>query len=1076
MSQAPFIIYKSSAGSGKTYTLTTEYLKIALRHPLAFRQILAVTFTNKATQEMKSRILKEIKRIKTAVDVRHTMDRELLEIFGGDEKLLSQRANETLSAILHDYSSFSVNTIDSFFQRVIRAFAREIDLQAKFDIEMDQDAVMERLVERLMLKVMEDPHLHQWMVDFASENIMEGKSWDIRREIGLLGKNIFQEDFKKHEKEVQYFLEDQENILKLRQHLTQQKKEIAKQAKEIKVRANAIREALGLEWEDFKGGSNSFVKVFEKLGDQKSPVPQLSDPQKTYIDQPEIWYSKASKKKESITQSFVGLNGYLLQIETLSRLWITLNAIHKNFYVFGLFSYLIRELAALKEEENILLISDANDFLKEITAGNDAPFVYEKVGNQYQYFLLDEFQDTSGFQWASFRPLLINSLSQGNTNLLVGDVKQSIYRWRGGEMRLLMEQVERENSQFGLEVKKLDTNYRSLPNIVEFNNAFFSTLPSLVLESLERDHGLDDSPKTILKAFAEVVQSVAPHNRGMAAKGMVRMEWLEPQKNEKGQKELNFKEQVLEKLPKMLRELQEQGYYLKDIAILVRNNLQGAEVADALMAYQKQHPLDPFRYEVLSDEAMFLDRAASVKCLLAALQYLNDQDNQLASNVMWAQWARVFGHEVDHGLFNKSTFPQQFLLLEKKLIDMKPVLLKLPLMDLLEALIEIMGLNGDHEEKAYLSGFKEGIYDFMVKNRADLGSFLSWWDQNGAKRTVKLPESHNAIRILTIHKSKGLQFKVVLAPYLDWKVFDTSKDNIVWAPYFWQEREQETIIPLTLRKELKDSAFAPVYREEQMLANLDNLNLLYVAFTRAEEVFWGLAPFVEAGKNNKMGTVSEWLSAVFFNMGINVPGFSFEDHMDSEKKVFEYGDLEKVVVTKEEMVKKQELRWKYRPWQEVLEVRQVIGDLDESGILEKRNFGILVHTLIERSKTKEDFTLELDEMFFEGAINSEEKMHVHQKFESLCLNPQFQSWFDKEQKVLTEQGILLPGGESKRPDRLVYFKDRVEIIDFKTGIAHPSHHSQLHEYIHLVKEIEGIEVLGFICYLENGNVEKVNVK
>ncbi|MEX0882297.1 MAG: UvrD-helicase domain-containing protein, partial [Cyclobacteriaceae bacterium] len=786
MSQAPFIIYKSSAGSGKTYTLTTEYLKLALRHPLAFRQILAVTFTNKATQEMKSRILKEMKRIKTSIDVKHTMDRELLEIFGGDETLLSRRANETLSAILHDYSSFSVSTIDSFFQRVIRAFAREIDLQAKFDIEMDQDAVMDRLVERLMLKVMEDPHLHRWMVDFASENIMEGKSWDIRRDIGLLGKNIFLEDFKKHEKEVKFFLEDQDNILKLRRHLIQQKKEMAKQAKEIKVQANAVRESLGLEWGDFKGGSNSFVKVFGKLGDQKVPVPQLTDAQKACIDQPEKWFAKASKKKDPINQSFDALNGYLLQIVTLRRLWITINAIHKNFYVFGLFSYLIRELSALKEEENILLISDANDFLKEITAGNDAPFVYEKVGNQYQYFLLDEFQDTSGFQWASFRPLLVNSLSQGNTNLLVGDVKQSIYRWRGGEMRLLMEQVERENAQFGLEVKKLDTNYRSLPHIVAFNNAVFSTLPTLVQESLERDHGLENTPKTILEAFAGVKQSVSPHHIGLEAKGKVRMEWLGGEKDEKEQEGLKFKELVLARLPEMLRELQEHGYILKDIAILVRNNQQGAEVADALMAYQKQHPLGPFRYEVLSDEAMFLDRAASVKCLLACLQYLNDKDNQLAFHTMWAQWARVFGQEVDHGIFKWSSLPQKILLLAKKLADMKSFLLKLPLMDLLEALIEVMGLNGDHEEKAYLSGFKEAMYDFMVKNRADLRSFLTWWEQNGAKRTVKLPESHNAIRILTIHKSKGLQFKVVLAPFLDWRVFDTSKDNIVWAPYIWQ--------------------------------------------------------------------------------------------------------------------------------------------------------------------------------------------------------------------------------------------------------------------------------------------------
>lgn len=1074
MSEAPFVIYKSSAGSGKTYTLTTAYLKLALENPMAFKQILAVTFTNKATQEMKERILLEMKRIKIGVNETGKMDADLLEKFNCDEKELSQRAGAVLSAILHHYSYFSVSTIDSFFQRVIRAFAREINLQAKFDLEMDQDAVMDRLVDRLMLKVVDDPDLHRWMVEYSSEKIMEGRSWDVSKSIGDLGKNLFKEDFKQYQREIKFFLEDPENITRLRQHLKKEKKRIINRALDMRSQANAIREKNGLFWEDFAGASRSFAFNFDRLGVAKSPIPQLTDNQKTFSDDPDCWFAKASKKKDSITQAYHdGLGDLLAEFEPLGKIWITLNAVYKNFYVFGLFSYLLKALSDLKEEENIMLISDANDFLKEITAENDAPFIYEKVGNRFQHFLLDEFQDTSGFQWASFRPLLMNSLSQGKSNLLVGDVKQSIYRWRGGEMRLLMDQVEEEVGRFGLEIKQLGTNYRSYPAIVAFNNALFSTLPGMVQQALEEQHGMAAND-ILLKAYADVAQGVSPFKSDNETVGKVILEFLQPGKVVDDQEEdLGVKEQVLIKLPAMLRKLQDKGYKLKDMAILVRNNQQGADVADVLMAYQQQHPEDPYQYEVLSDEAMFLEKAASVQCLLAALKTMSQPEDQLSQKTMWIQWSRVFGYEFGHEIFQKEAMPEVISLLRDKLEGLRPDLMKLPLMDLVEAIAEILGFNGHHVEKAYFSGFKEAVYDFMAKNRADIGNFISWWEQNGGKRTVKVPENHNAIRILTIHKSKGLQFKVVLAPFLDWKVFDTTKDNVVWAPYFWEERQHDAIIPITLRQNLKESAFAPVYQEEQLLAYLDNLNLLYVAFTRSEEIFWGLVPYVEENKTRKMGKVPDWLSAIAHTHSSEMDAFSFNNHFDPESLVFEYGEWRVFKRMEEEKTKEQALRWKYRPWQETLKVRQVVGEFEEGGLFKKRDFGILVHALIEKAKSAADFQNELEAMYFEGSINAAEKTQLLAQWESLWQNPKFQSWFGTDQRVLTEQGILLPGGIHKRPDRMVYFDNRVEIIDFKTGAPRTSHQRQLLDYMQLVKEIEKEEVAGFICYLETGEIVAV---
>ncbi|NHE55993.1 UvrD-helicase domain-containing protein [Cyclobacterium plantarum] len=1067
MQMSPFQIYKSSAGSGKTYTLTTSYLKLAMEQPSAFRQVLAVTFTNKATQEMKERIIKELKRIKSGVDLSQQMDQDLLEKWDLKPHELSQKASEVLTGILHDYSAFSVSTIDSFFQRVIRAFAREIDLQAKFDVEMDLDAVMARLIDRLMLRVNDEPELHRWMVAFSIAKITEGKSWDIRKPIHDLGSKMFQEDFKMIQHEVKAFLDEPDNLHKFRQHLFQQKKLIMDQTITMKDQATQIRQQHGLVWEDFEGGSRSFARCFEKLGDPVRPVPELTEAQKKKVGDPDKWSTKSSKNTAAIQAAYHdGLGELMSQIEPLEKAWTTLEVISKNLYVFGLFGYLLKELVELKDEENLLLISETNDFLRSITADNEAPFIYEKVGNQFQHFLLDEFQDTSGFQWASFRPLLVNSLSMGKTNLIVGDVKQSIYRWRGGEMRLLMEQVEKDVGQFGVEVQKLATNYRSLPQVVYFNNTLFSQLSRLLADGLSVNLG---SPlgETLRQAYADVSQSVAPNQARKGISGKVKLEFIV------SEAEKSYKEFVLAALPGKVEHLLAQGYRLRDIAILVRKNGQAAEIADAFMMHGQKEPEQ--RYEVLSDEALFLDKSSVVKCLLAALKAINDQDDKLSERSIWIHWARIRSEELGPELFQEGAMPESLQQLRanytRKMTDFR----RLPLMDLLEALIDLLGFNENMQEKAYLSGLKEAIYDFSDKNRADLGNFLEWWEQQGHKRTIKLPEEHNAIRILTIHKSKGLQFKVVLLPFLDWKLFDTGKDNIVWAPYEWDENLPPLNVPLTVRNDLLKSAFAPIFLQESLLHHLDNLNMLYVAFTRAEEVIWGLAPYRESKGPVKLNTVSDLLIQA---MSLPpTPGLELDlgSHFDPENLVFEAGDWHPVRAYPEPEDEKQPMAWQYRPWVQSLQVKQVFGSFEDAGLFRKRDFGLLVHSLIERSRDMSGFMLELESLYFEGGIDIEEKTALESQFNELCKLDKFSTWFDGKHTVLTEQGILLPGGESKRPDRLVYKANSVEVVDFKTGKERKVHQDQVNGYVDLVRKMENeMMVEGYLCYLESGIIKKVS--
>lgn len=1071
MNQKPFIIYKSSAGSGKTYTLTLEYLKLALRTPTAFKQILAVTFTNKATQEMKERIISELKRLRNQVNPEEKMDSELMSALKVDESGLKVLAQQTLTAILHDYGRFSVSTIDSFFQKVVRAFAREIDLNAKFDVELDQNAVLERVVDRVVMHVMEDEFLHKWLVDYAYEQIQNGKSWDIRRNIQGLGQQVFQEDFKKYAPEIKEFLKSKENITLLQTFVRERKKEIIELSKELGKQADLIRISNGLDWTDFAGGSRSFAKLFEKFGDRNQPIPNLSDSQLSKIDNSDAWFSKSSKQIDSILSAYdQGLNQILHQTVALTSKWNTLQAIAKNSYVYGVFRNLLDELTLIKDEENILLISDANEFLKEITKGNDTPFIYEKVGNQYRNYLIDEFQDTSGFQWDSFKPLLENSLGDGQTNLLVGDVKQSIYRWRGGEMKLLLSQVEDDIGKEIIQLENLDTNFRSLPNIINFNNAVFKALPQALEQVLSSSYGVEN-PQILTQAYSDSFQKISPKKEKSHFKGKVKLEFIDL----KSEEEDRFDEVVLSKLPSLVMDLQDHGYELEDIAFLVRRKSEGEAIADCLMSYAAENPDSNYGFDVLSDESMYLNKAASVKALISGFNYLHNPADKVQYKTMWYYLAVLLNAPVEHELFALDKMPA-FLEGQVKAFQEREILmLQLPLMEALDELIQVLGLMELGLEKAYISGFKEAVYDFTANNRADLSGFLEWWELNQTKRTVKIPEGHNAMRILTIHKSKGLQFKVVVMPFLNWTIFDTNKGNVVWSPFEDREKGLSAIIPLTLNGDLANSDFRETYAEEATMAYLDSLNMLYVALTRAEDVFLGFIPYkAKIGSQNSMEVQLQQLIQTPSDPVSELRLVSF---YDPESKIFELGDWPDSQVKNLQPKKSPELRWAYKNWSELLTLKKYAVDFSMEGMEQrkKQKFGLLVHEILELAVDKASALQNLQSFYFDGRLNEEEKQLVEKQLDYLFTNTLFSSWFETKGILLSEQGILLPGGKQKRPDRIILNEKEALIVDFKTGEAHSRYANQVREYMGLVSKLAQKPTRGYLCYLETGVIEEVYV-
>jgi ATP-dependent exoDNAse (exonuclease V) beta subunit len=786
------------------------------------------------------------------------------------------------------------------------------------------------------------------------------------------------------------------------------------------------------------------------------------------------WYTKTSKLASSIQAAAdTGLKEILFSCVPLRTRWNTLQALLRNLNAFGVFRNLILELRDLKDEEGIMLISDVNDFLKEITKGNDAPFIYEKIGNQYKNFLIDEFQDTSDFQWSSFKPLLENSLASGNTNLLVGDVKQSIYRWRGGKLELLLTEVQQQIRKDFQIVKPLDVNFRSLPKVIDFNNAVFKELPFLMQEGMNQGFSVD-SENLLSEAFAEVGQKVPGKKRELNFQGKIRMEFSrkearsfgEESEEEEDSEELNG---VLERIPLMVMKLQDKGYALKEIAFLVRKNQQGAEIADALMTYARENPDSGYRFDVLSEESLFLNKSSAVKCLVAMMCYLQNPADLVPLKTMWFYYSLIHELEYSHELFDKNKLPTGLQAKEREMKSKLNFWLQSPLLELVEEVLDFLGFVEKRQDLSYISGFKEAVFDFVKKNRADLSGFLDWWELNQQKRTVKIPEDHDAMRILTIHKSKGLQYKAVILPFLDWTVVATGQQ----APILWSEFETEsglrTVLPLTHQSKLADSEFGSTYANEVRLAYLDSLNMLYVAFTRAEEVIWGLSDFTQ----NKNGQISpkrtgNLLYDLFFK-GFSAENLDSMQFWNSESYTFDWGEWpEKKEVTAQKDFSYTPMRWEYSDWKSKLKTREYAWDFSEAGVSARnqRLLGLIVHEILEKANHLEEGLNLIRQYGFEGRLDEETRNLVSAQLQALFDLPEFKNWYSSAYQAMPEQGILLPGGSQKRPDRILIGKDKALVVDFKTGEQKESHFSQVRDYMYLVGQLSQKPVEGYLCYLE----------
>jgi ATP-dependent exoDNAse (exonuclease V) beta subunit len=1088
-------IYKASAGSGKTHTLTEEFLNLAILYPDNFRRILAVTFTNKAAEEMKMRILEALNDM-----VNKGSSANFYSVFQdafpkSNEAGLLKKARVVRDNILHNYSFFSINTIDSFVQKVIRAFTFEIGVQSGYRIELDTDKVVNELTELLSKAIDSNKYLKDWLIRFAHYKIDDGKNWDFRAEIKELAKEIFKEQFQaletdnKNNKDEDFIkiLDYYDELLKIKNSFESEMKKFSKQAEKI-MEQHSVKEAnLGRTFSTIR---NYLLKTLKEESNDKY---ELKVTVLKIIDNEEFWSAKTANAsiKDTVSTVFPELNSIIKQvlqkIETDMPAYLSANNILSNFHAFGILTNLAELLPEYREENNLLLISDTTRILKELIGGNDAPFIYEKIGNKYRHLLIDEFQDTSGFQWANFKPLIQNSLAENNANLIVGDIKQSIYRWRGGDWRLLLNQVEHEIGKGYIATKTLDTNWRSKKNIVDFNNFVFHHAAKVsqqifntkleVLSNNELESFGNNIKDVITSSYSDTYQHMPKGKENSG--GRVAIEFIEKE----GRSKKDYREKVLEKLPETIEDLLSNGKYnAGDLAILVRTNRDGKEVAEALLDFMSSGKAS-VQYPILSSESLFLINSFAIRIIINALYYIHNPQDRLHLMALTAELIKSdSGKGFQHNDFRKEKPNNNTEIIPERFFADINKLKKQNLFEICESLIDVFDLKTRSNQIPYIQSFQELLKEFITGEIVDLEHFLKWWDEKGKNKSVMLSEQDDSLKIMTIHKSKGLAFGVVIIPFFDW---DLEKQalvkSIIWAKPQTEPFNKFEIVPLVYRKSLSKSTFKKEYYEETLYTYMDAMNMMYVAFTRPKRELLIFAPYEPKPKEIK--TVSELLQKLVSDKVFDTDDekyISIPDFYDATENIFELkADKEKEMTENENDDSAQVFELDEYPvtdWTQKLNILHHAEDFFIKSIEyieEKVNYGSLMHEIFAKIKTPKDIDEAVNSQYYDGKISSKELQFLKDKILSIIKEDKVTDWFSDKWTVKNEDAILDNKGNLKIPDRVLISKNKTIVIDFKFGEAHKEHHEQVAGYMQLLKEMDYPNIEGYLYYAEHNNIEEV---
>ncbi len=1034
------VLYKASAGSGKTYTLAKEFLKIVLLNPYDYNKILAVTFTRKATQEMKSRIIDYLVLLEKKDPSVDTLRQSIIdEITKSKQINISDRfdnnVHTALQLILHDYSNFNISTIDSFFQSIIRSFSKELDLPIGMEVELDTDAVIEHGVEQMLKEYKTDKDdFSKWMEDYLFDLIEEDKSWKVERHITKLARQLLREEYQLLAKSTgeQFDIQTYKSVLEeLKQWVYSYRAHLTTLTDQLLLRVDSEQ----LDLTKYLQGARS-VRSF--INGVRDFTPKANSYVKGMLEGGPL-YSKSIKDEvlaaalEGAWTNYIAayINEVLSYQEKYHKRYTSAEIVLKNIYALALLEFVNLKIIQYKSQENLVLISDTNQIVSAIAKYDDVPFIFEKSANFLKYILVDEFQDTSSLQWSGMLPLLLEILQQVNgLVLIVGDPKQSIYRWRGGKMDLIVEGVQRDMPFHWNEDGNiaLNDNYRSAQEIIHFNNTFFTTLK--------------DTTQFKNPFYKKVLEDVCQEFKKKDKSGYVQCKWL---KGDSQDEDVHLAE-VLQ----TVHSLYPSRSY-SDIAILTRSNKDGAKVAN----YLQQQGIP-----VVSAESLLLFNKLNIKLAIAVLEYvLHPQEAFYAVkfNYLYAKYQGLESVEqylvkkdVEENYYFESKLPS----LSRRHVDH---FASGSVQESLFVLLHEIGL--DITADSYLLRLQEIVLEFSRQQSGAISDFLLYWEEQKNKLCILPPDGLDAVKIYTIHKSKGLQFPVVIVPYASWQM-TPKHDSMVWLRSDVPPFNKLSAFPVETMKKLGESFFEENYLIEKEAAFMDNVNLLYVAFTRAEEQLYIFSDAVSERKETEEGAalpVSRLLKDVLGAMDLG--------NNNTDENIFTFGRIQDNVRKPDEHVPikyispavfenfREKIKLVSR---EEYNTAQVKGNLMHSVLSKVYRAGHLqkaIQTTIAEQKSRD--------------IYASAAQKIVQLFE---LN----KWFDAQWKHINERSIWYEGKEL-RPDKVILSSDICIIIDYKTGVEKPEHIHQMKEYAKAYSSFYTQKIISYLIYLEDMQLVNVEV-
>ena len=1080
----PIRIYKASAGSGKTFTLAVEYITLLTVNPMAYQNILAVTFTNKATAEMKQRILGTLYGISHGLKKSEAYVEKILENIKAMKALpqwqeepyktdlehfnrtkIRQRTQKALENIVHDYSRFHIETIDSFFQGIVRDLANELDLSTNMKVELDESEVLSEAIDQIIENMKEGSSEFRTIIEFIEEKIKENHSWQVEDTVKEFGKNIFKENYLIHGEKVREIITDSKIILQYRNTINAYLEVKKKAVTDLGAQMIEAYKQLGIP---DKEASTKIVNFMEKVRDYNIKEPTnnsrgtFSDDIKEYTTNVDKWFKKTTKKQstrppqvETVLMPMLN-EAFEKHQEYVSHLY-TVNAIGQHLYSLMLLNEISKTVKSLNEENNRFLLSETANFLRNVINKQDIPFIYEKTGATIKHIMIDEFQDTSTLQWKNFKPLILNSLATDGSCLIVGDVKQSIYRFRNSDWRILND-IEKDEDLMNL-LGKIPAayNYRSSKHVVEFNNELFKNAIELLKEDCPDLHF----------AYSDV-QQIAHKKK---EDGFVRIENIDyhgiaPEDAQ----DFQLDQTTLQRILLSVKELMDNGVDSNDITILIRTNKEAAIISD----YFNNHP-EVVNAKVVSDDAFRLDASPVINIIICALRVLAEPDNLLHLTTL---------------TYHVGIIPEAFNEEARTKMYYKPIT------EQIENIYQIFQLGLQPHQDAYLFYFNDIVEQFCEENLTDLDSFLRAWDERLCEKTIP-NGTVDGIRIMTMHKSKGLEFHSVIIPSCSWSI-KPKNSEVMWCIPKTSPYKSMPLLPISVSKAKDNSLFAQDRKDEELKTLVDNINVLYVAFTRAKHNLIILT-------GNKIGEMPDE-NAKIENAQMflikSMPDMMEKRDINNVITQYEYGSI---VPTQQKVQEKEKnvIECEYDPLPvsfvsnpSIAEFKQSYDSdifINEDSLnpqtqahtehIRLISLGNLYHNIFQHINTCDDVPHAIHILESKGCFGSlldteKAQREVTTMIERIA--DEHPEWFSKDWQALNERAILFLENQlqaTKRPDRVVVKGNQAIIIDYKTAqgavkqnadgtfLAPSENKKQIEDYKRLLLQIGYTDVKAYLWYI-----------